>query len=110
MMTLDEAIHHAEEVAESCQLKAYDIERNDYKDLEECAEEHRQLGEWLRELKHLRCVNDKILEFLEGFESDHPCEMMSGKNDWCEINCNYAFPTKECWLHYANMILESEKE
>ena len=50
-MELEEAIRHAEEVAESCQLKAYDIERNDYKDLEECAAKHRQLAEWLRELK-----------------------------------------------------------
>ena len=53
-MTLEEAIKHAEEVAKSCQLKAYDIERDDYKDLEECATEHRQLVEWLRELKRLR--------------------------------------------------------
>ena len=50
-MTLDEAINHCEEVAKSCQLKAYDIERDDYKDLEECAAEHRQLAEWLRELE-----------------------------------------------------------
>ena len=53
-MTLEEAIRHCEEVAKSCQLKAYDIERDDYKDLEECAAEHRQLAEWLRELKRLR--------------------------------------------------------
>ena len=56
VMTLDEAILHAEEVAESCQLKAYDIERDDYKDLEECAAEHRQLAEWLRELKAYKNV------------------------------------------------------
>ena len=56
-MTLEEAIRHCEEVAKSCQLKAYDIERDDYKDLEECAAEHRQLVEWLRELKRLRAQN-----------------------------------------------------
>ena len=56
-MTLEEAIRHCEEVAKSCQLKAYDIERDDYKDLEECAAEHRQLAEWLRELKRLRAQN-----------------------------------------------------
>lgn len=53
-MTLEDAIKHCEEVAKSCQLKAYDIERDDYKDLEECATEHRQLAEWLRELKERR--------------------------------------------------------
>ena len=56
-MTLEEAIRHCEEVAKSCQLKAYDIERDDYKDLEECAAEHRQLAEWLKELK---AVHDEI--------------------------------------------------
>ena len=56
-MTLEEAIRHCEEVAKSCQLKAHDIERDDYKDLEECAAEHRQLAEWLKELK---AVHDEI--------------------------------------------------
>lgn len=40
MMTLEEAISHAEDVAKSACGK--------------CAEEHRQLAEWLRELKKLR--------------------------------------------------------
>ena len=40
-MTLDEAIKHAEEVAEE-------------KRCEKCGEEHRQLAEWLKELKQLR--------------------------------------------------------
>lgn len=52
-MTLDEAIIHCEEVAESCQLKAYNIERDDYKDLEECVADHRQLAEWLKLLKRI---------------------------------------------------------
>lgn len=38
-MTLDEAINHCKEKAEGCS---------------ECAEEHRQLAEWLEELKTLR--------------------------------------------------------
>ena len=42
-MTIDEAIKHAEEVAEE-QVKR----------CEKCAEEHRQLAEWLKELKQLR--------------------------------------------------------
>lgn len=41
-MTLDEAIIHAEEVADRC-----DVTDGDCK----CAAEHRQLAEWLRELK-----------------------------------------------------------
>ena len=56
-MTIDEAIKHAEEVAED---KEIDIENqdslfpNNIKECKECAEEHRQLAEWLKELKRLR--------------------------------------------------------
>lgn len=65
-MTLEDAIIRAEEVAEGCQLKAYDIERDDYKDLEECAAEHRQLAKWLKELKAVhdedRATDDQIAD------------------------------------------------
>ena len=44
-MILDEAIRHAEEVAE------YDCYNDEQK---KCSDEHRQLAEWLRELKRLR--------------------------------------------------------
>ena len=39
-MTLDEAIEHAQEIAD--------------KSCDQCAEDHRQLTEWLKELKKLR--------------------------------------------------------
>lgn len=48
-MTLDEAIKHAEKVAEDHEkikcIKAVTLEEC------KCAEEHRQLAEWLKELK-----------------------------------------------------------
>lgn len=46
MMTLDEAIRHAEEKA--CGNT-------------ECAEEYRQLAEWLKELKEYRAFSDAIV-------------------------------------------------
>ena len=60
-MTLDEAIKHAEEVAEEnekfCFKKngkgGYFNEDTDWNN-KKCAEEHRQLAEWLKELKQLR--------------------------------------------------------
>lgn len=58
-MTLDEAIKHCEEVAEAEEQK-YKEWKDDYPHLKkidsclECAEEHRQLAEWLRELKDYR--------------------------------------------------------
>lgn len=51
-MTLEEAIKHAEEIADGHdrikQIKAVTLEEC------KCASEHRQLAEWLKELKQLR--------------------------------------------------------
>lgn len=53
-MTLDEAIIHCEEVADRCAVT--DGNR-------ECEDNHRQLAEWLKELKQYR-------EWLKSFNSD----------------------------------------
>ena len=64
-MTLDEAIRHAEEVVDKKEREKQKWERwletdSDYRAVSEkvscelCAEEHRQLVEWLKELKQLR--------------------------------------------------------
>lgn len=58
-MTLDEAIKHAEEVADICEYEAntYDIndpyERQVGEKEGKCASEHRQLAEWLKDYKRL---------------------------------------------------------
>ena len=57
-MTLDEAIQHCIEVAEDEERNTgwfYDKENVRYKKkCSKCAEEHRQLAEWLRELKQYK--------------------------------------------------------
>lgn len=61
-LTLDEAIKHCEEVAEQKDLESgfdtdnerYTMTDNERADCKECADEHRQLGEWLRELKQFK--------------------------------------------------------
>ena len=59
-MTLDEAIKHCEEVAEKQEKIAIytPIEMlngdDDIEKCQECANEHRQLAEWLKELKDLK--------------------------------------------------------
>ena len=56
-MTLEEAIKHAEEVARSCEFDTdwgmanHFIDRSGVADVIKCGEEHRQLAEWLKELK-----------------------------------------------------------
>ena len=60
-MTLDEAIKHAEEVAE--QNEWFEKNYLENKGCKECAEEHRQLAEWLKDYKRLleqEPVLDKI--------------------------------------------------
>ena len=53
-MTLDEAIEHAEWVAENTHFEHGDERCN------ECSEEHRQLARWLRELRSLRAHLDTV--------------------------------------------------
>jgi protein subunit release factor A len=65
-MTLDDAIKHCEEKAEelekrlkpyqceSINKKLYEVNKKEWDSCLECAKEHRQLAEWLRELKAYR--------------------------------------------------------
>ena len=63
-MTLEEAIKHAEEVSNKCQnfVTAHkeDRELEFIQRTEKCAEEHRQLAEWLKELKERRKLPEII--------------------------------------------------
>ena len=60
-MTLDETIIHAREVAERNrkQYKNCPSDRTDirYQTCEECTEEHKQLAEWLEELKNVQVIS-----------------------------------------------------
>lgn len=53
---IDDAIKHTEKVADECEVKARLLETPHYtkKSMERCSKEHRQLAEWLKELKELR--------------------------------------------------------
>ena len=55
-MTLDEAIKHCQEVAEENQaiVDACDYYGDNMAECETCADEHRQLAEWLKELKKFK--------------------------------------------------------
>lgn len=74
MMTLDEAIKHCEEVAEEQEklCKVNDSFNFSQPKWEECANEHRQLAEWLKELKESRMVLDKIKAEIEALPKTYP--------------------------------------
>lgn len=68
MMSLEEAIKHCEEVAQGNeQMATYDLlcTEQQKNDCLECASEHRQLAEWLRELKAYREKTEHIISELE---------------------------------------------
>ena len=82
-MTLDEAIKHAEEVAEDKKAQAWEAQlQEEYgkvKSCKECAEEHRQLAEWLKELKaYKEQSGDEELDFVQEHKKI-PCTMTIGK-------------------------------
>lgn len=72
MMNIDEAISHAMEVAEGLEKKAntYGIKQayipksREPVDCISCAEDHRQLAEWLMELKDLRAEQNGQYVFI----------------------------------------------
>ena len=75
-MTLDEAIKHCLEVAEQNEKKAeYRPQMDYYDEIEsradclECATEHRQLAEWLTELKEAK----RLLKAATGIIKDVDC-------------------------------------
>lgn len=109
-MTIDEAISHALEVAGEQQERADSAELIDILDgldvvsCKECAADHRQLAEWLTELKDLRELNDKIYDVLaKQFGSPCNCsyavDEYMRKNGGCD-DCGIEIPDKECWSRY----------
>ena len=45
---------------------------------------------------------DKAIQFLVDMETEIPCEEMYGYTDYCEKNCGYSCPQKECWRYFLS--------
>ena len=65
MLDLDSAIKHCEEKAQYQRKKAKLLSKRsqwkvDEEECLECAKEHEQLAEWLKELKHYRNLINKL--------------------------------------------------
>ena len=73
-MTIDEAIAHAREVADTCEYEASKYDLSDSYESHvayqegKCAEEHEQFAEWLEELKAYREIGT-----VEGYKSAIEC-------------------------------------
>ena len=84
-MTVDEAIKHCEEVAESEERKARLHQRPDkgikgsgkrYLSCIECASENRQLAEWLRELQRWREFGGRIANVCASYITEEQKEKL----------------------------------
>jgi len=101
-MTIDEAIKHCEEVAD--QLEGKDGYAYTDSTCDECAKEHRQLAEWLREVEESRKVIDVFLQTFVDFDLDICCDDLIDDDDEeliCMENCKNK--TKDCWLRWAKL-------
>lgn len=76
-MTIDEAIEHCEEIAQDCELGEKPTV---------CADEHRQLAEWLRELKEYKTKNQENNEPLTWEE----LKKLKGKPVWVEEKYSFS--------------------
>lgn len=106
--SLDEAIKHCKEKAEELERSAKLHQRPNrdvkgsgkrYLSCLECAKEHRQLAEWLRELKESRMVLDILGQFLVDTDIDVCCEDLTMTDDYCEKYCDNKKPL--CWYRWA---------
>lgn len=104
-LELEEAIIHAEEVAEKQEitaksnlmeidkikadgiLRVYDADA--YESCMKCASDHRQLAEWLRELKKYRAIFEKVGKILadNGYTMDD-LDTIFGKANDEEVNAD----------------------
>lgn len=115
-MTLDEAIRHAEEVAEQQMQRIdnlSDIPRFGSSDedikliekCEECAEEHRQLAEWLRDYKRLLDVADSNVGKIDIADGDMVVSLNDRINDLIS-----AIENDECQYWTVSKIVSALKK
>lgn len=113
-MTLDEAIKHCEEKAEELRRKAINITPDDpyyedYCDCLECANEHEQLAEWLKDYKRLLEEQRPTGEWIVDYQENEDALFKHGwKCPVCETRNTYGMPP---YCMYCGARLEkAEKE
>lgn len=123
-MTLDEAIKHCEEVAEKNENKAQEWHKQTKNrvvnfcekaiqaenDCIECADEHKQLAEWLKELKQLREQTrwTPISEKLPKESGDYFTTIsfdIDGKEPVREVYKDYFSVLSQKWLYHGEDVI-----
>ena len=95
-MTLEEAIKHCEEVADTCESEVSNYDLTDRYEssvacgVGKCGEEHRQLAEWLKELKVYKEQEPKIGRWI--IEGAVDCYLEKAKCRCSNCLSKYVFP------------------
>jgi ribosomal protein L32 len=111
MMDIDEAIKHAEEVADECTVYFQTSEEELIRIPSECAEEHRQIAEWLKELKALREKRRPHGEWVKDFNMDKTTVCSKcGEEAWYKEYCGWVTKSNFCPNCGADMRKEGEAE
>lgn len=92
-MTIDEAIAHALEVAEKNECKMTSDDGYTDVSMKRCAAEHRQLAEWLTELKEAKRLLKSALATFNDASCNKDCCQCKWNNEGCEMSCRFA------WIH-----------
>ncbi len=115
-MTLDEAIAHSLEVAERYERMEDSHDDRLREECAECAAEHRQLAEWMTELKELRSIVDACnILAVDAFAVENLCkELKEAKRllkeavegfkflgAWMDEHKDCTLDCSECPLHRA---------
>lgn len=112
-MTLDEAIKHAEEVADTCEFEASKYDLSDSYESYiasqegECANEHRHLAEWLKDYKRLKesaVPLDKIKQLRKQIDE------MSKYTSSIGGNTHYMQLNREEVLEMLDRLIEGSKD
>ena len=91
-MTLDEAIKHCLDIADG-QDKCADISVSEHakERIRECAADHRQLAEWLRELRKAKRLLGEALRTLNDGSCNKDCRQCKWNENGCEMSCRFAW-------------------
>lgn len=98
-MTLDEAIKHCEEVAEANEKQySENPEQLGYTekfyDCKECADEHRQLADWLKELKKYREHETTMFKPIATDTRGYACQFSCNVCDCIVSRSHYMRPSQ----------------
>ena len=130
-MTLEEAIRHAEEVAQKCEAfvrrHSCDRELGFVKRCQKCAEEQRQLAEWLKELKKSKGEWLRMSDLSEKDDNRYKCSRCGNVihhksrmdlyifNSWCgrcgsDNSRRTTITEVDKWEEDAPTVIEAEGE